>query len=201
MSRRRPARQWSWSGLWLTLLAAALWGLAPVATKATLTGFSPEFISCFRLALSAALLRFLGGPGVRWVVADRWLWLAGVALGIDFIFYNYGLQRTAANVAGLVINIELVSTIALAMWLLGERLNAHRVLGSLVTLVGVLVVTCENVQLADLAVRARLIGNGLVMAAGVAWSLYAVAQHRAPYNYTLFQRLTPIFPPMPNMRC
>lgn len=164
-----------------------------MATKATLEGFSPEFTGCFRLALAAALFRVLGGPEAQWFVADRWMWIAGVALGADFIFYNYGLQRTSANVAGLVINVELVSTIALAVWLLGERLNAQRVVGSLVTLAGVLVVTFENLHLGDLAARERAFGNALVMAAGVAWSLYAVAQHRAPRRYGLFQRLTPIF--------
>jgi O-acetylserine/cysteine efflux transporter len=186
-------RRWSWSGLLLTLLAAALWGLAPVATKAALQGFSPELISCLRLALAALLFRMLAGESARWFVADVWVWVAGVGLGADFILYNYGMQRTSANVAGLVINVEMVSTIGFAVWLLGERLTVHRVVGSLVTLGGVLMVSFDQSSVAALTDSSRVVGNVLVMTAGVAWSLFAVAQRRAPSGNNLFRRLTPIF--------
>ena len=172
--RKAPThRRWSWLGLLLTLLAAALWGLAPVATKVALQGFSPECIGCVRLAVAALLFRVLAGPGARLLVADFWIWLAGAALGADFIFYNYGLQRTSASVAGLVINVEMVSTIAFAIWLLGERITAHRVVRSIVTLGGVIVVTLDAPKLATLTSAERMIGNLLVMAAGVSWSLFA----------------------------
>ncbi len=177
----------------LAALAAALWGLAPVATKAALRGYSPEFISVFRLTVAALAFRLFAGSGAQFFVSDVWVWLAGAALGTDFILYNYGLQRTAANVAGLVINVELVSTIAFAMWLLGERLNVRRVLGSAVTLSGVLLVSLEGLNWEELTSGERTAGNLLVMAAGVSWSLFAVAQHRARRRRTLFHRLTPIF--------
>lgn len=193
MRESHPHRRWSWPGLLLTLLAAALWGLAPVATKVALEGFSPECIGCVRLAVAALLFRVLAGPGARWFVADFWIWLAGAALGADFIFYNYGLQRTSASVAGLVINVEMVSTITFAVWFLGERITSHRVVGSIVTLGGVLVVTLDAPKLAALTSSERMIGNLLVMAAGVSWSLFAVAQRRALRERNLFQRLTPIF--------
>lgn len=186
-------RRWSWAGLLLTVLAAALWGLAPVATKGALRGFTPEFIGCFRLALAAVFFRVLAGEGAQWFVADIWIWLAGIALGADFILYNYGIQRTSANVAGLVINVELVSTIAFAVWLLGERLSARRVLGSAVTLSGVVLVSLDGLQLSELAAGGRTVGNLLVMTAGIAWSLFAVAQRRARDGRNLFHRLTPIF--------
>src|SRR5579883_2057449 len=115
-------------GVVLALLAGALWGLTPVATKVALDGFSPEFLCFVRLILAAVIFRILAGRGARWFVPDKWTWLAGVGLGADFFLYNYGVQRTAASVAGLVINIEVLSTIVFAVWILGERLNARRVL-------------------------------------------------------------------------
>ncbi len=81
-------QRWSWIGLFLALLAAGLWGLAPVATKAALQGFSPEFISVFRLGVAAALFRVLGGARTPWLAADVWVWIGGIALGTDFILYN-----------------------------------------------------------------------------------------------------------------
>src|ERR1041385_5917373 len=120
-------------GILLALISAGLWGLTPVATKIALDGFTPEFLGFIRLIAAAALFRALAGRGTRWFAADIWVWVAGAGLGADFILYNYGVERTAANVAGLVINIELLSTIGFAMWILGERLNARRAFGGAVT--------------------------------------------------------------------
>jgi drug/metabolite transporter (DMT)-like permease len=180
-------------GILLALAAGALWGLTPVATKIALEGFSPEIIGVVRLAIAAVLFRLVAGRGTRWFVADPWIWLAGAGLAADFLLYNYGMQRTAANVAGLVINIELISTIVLAMYILGERLSSRRVAGAAITLTGVLVVTLDGVNLSDLTDVGRILGNILVMLAGIAWSVFAVAQRRAQFVGNLFQLLTPIF--------
>jgi O-acetylserine/cysteine efflux transporter len=186
-------KRWSRKGLLFGFLSAALWGLTPAATKIALEGFSPELLGFLRLAIAAALFRALAGSGARWFVADPWTWIAGAGLGADFLLYNYGLQRTTANVAGLVINVEMISTIGFAVWLLGERLGARRILGSAITMGGVLLVTFEGSNLSDLLSGSRAAGNILVMSAGIAWSLYAIAQRRSVYGNNLFQRLTPIF--------
>jgi len=180
-------------GLSLALLAAALWGLAPVATKAALAGYSPELISVVRLGAAATLFRLLGGAHTRWWPRSPWSWISGVALGADFIMYNYGLRLTDAGLSGLVINVELVTTIALAVWLLGERLTPRRVLGSAATLAGALYVGLDGARLGGLLPADRLLGNVLVMLAGVSWSVFAVAQRRVPRGGKLFQLLTPIF--------
>jgi drug/metabolite transporter (DMT)-like permease len=180
-------------GILLALIAAGLWGLTPVATKVALDGFTPEFLGFVRLVAAAVLFRVLAGNGARWFVDDPWVWLAGAGLGADFILYNYGVERTAANVAGLVINIELLSTIAFAVWLLGERLNPRRILGGGVTVAGVLVVSLDGLSLSDVARSDRVVGNILVMLAGIAWSFFAVAQRRTTFGKNLYERLTPIF--------
>jgi O-acetylserine/cysteine efflux transporter len=180
-------------GLTLGLLAAALWGLTPVATKSALAGYAPEMISVVRLGVAALVFHTLSGPGTPWLPRDRWSWIGGAALGADFILYNYGLQWTSASVSGLVINIEVASTIGFAVWLLGERLNARRAVGSCVTLIGVAVASGADVSIGDLAAPGHRLGNAMVMLAGICWSLFAVAQRRALRRSTLVQGLAPIF--------
>jgi drug/metabolite transporter (DMT)-like permease len=180
-------------GAFLALISAMLWGLTPAATKIALQGFTPEFLGFLRLAVAAVLFWFLSGRKARWFTADPWIWTAGAGLGADFILYNYGVGRTAANVAGLVINIELLSTIAFAIWILGERLNMRRIIGGAVTLAGVLIVSLDHLDVSDVTRRDRVIGNVLVMLAGISWSLFAVAQRRTKFGATLFEKLTPIF--------
>ncbi len=182
-----------WRGLALATVAAALWGFAPIAVKMTLEGWPPEVISPLRLALAALIFRALAGKGGRFLPRDRWSWIGGVGLGADYILYNYGLRLTTAGAAGLVINVEVVATIALAVWLLGEHLNRRRIAGALVTLAGVLYVATQGATLEGLFASDQVVGNGLVMLAAVAWSVFAVAQRKAPRHGNLFELLAPIF--------
>ena len=178
------------SGLALGTAAAACWGLGPVATKAALAGFSPQVLGVTRLAAAAFCFRMLGGAGTRWLPRDTWSALAGVALGVDFLLYNYGLRLTTAAVAGLLVNFGQVSNVVLARAVLGERLTARRVTGAALTLAGVGIVNTRGGGLGD---AGSLGGNVLVMLASVAWSIYAVAQRRAPRARNVFQLLAPIF--------
>lgn len=178
------------AGFALGACAAICWGLAPVATKGALAGFSPEVVGVVRLGVAALCFRALGGTGTRWLPRDRWSALAGVALGVDFLFYNYGLRLTTAAIAGLLVNFGQVANVTLARVVLGEALTARRLLGSGLTLAGVGMVNSSD---GDLGNGGSLAGNVLVMLASVAWSTYAVAQRRAPRTGNVFQLLAPIF--------
>jgi drug/metabolite transporter (DMT)-like permease len=180
-------------GLALAVLAAALWGVTPVVTKGALAGYSPEAVSVVRLALSAVCFRALAGPGTTWLPRDGWSWCAGLTLGLDFVLYNWGLDRTTAGLAGLVVNVEVASGVLLARWLLGEPLTARRLLGAAVTTAGVLAVAGDGLRPRDLVASETAAGNLAVMLAALAWSVYAVAQRRAPQADGVFRLMTPIF--------
>jgi len=180
-------------GLLLALVASALWGLTPIATKVTLVGYSPEMVGVVRLAVATVAFRLLGGRDARLLSLEPWTVVAGLALGADFILYNHGVRHTTAGLAALIVNVEVVSTVVLARWLLGEQLTARRVVGAAVTMAGVAVVATEDTALGDLLAGEHVAGNGLVMAAGLAWSLFAVAQRRAPRAGNLFGLMAPIF--------
>jgi drug/metabolite transporter (DMT)-like permease len=177
-------------GFALGLGAAACWGLGPVTTKGALAGFSPEVLGVVRLSVAALCFRALGGQGTSWLPRDGWSALAGVALGVDFLLYNYGLSLTTAAIAGLLVNFGQVANVTLARLVLGESLTARRLLGSALTLTGVGIVNTSDGDLRD---GGSLAGNVLVMLASVAWSTYAVAQRRAPRTGNVFRLLAPIF--------
>src|SRR5262249_59734499 len=101
------------------------------------------------------------------------------------------MERTAANVAGLVVNVELLSTISFAVAILGERLNARRIVGGPITLAGVVAVTVDDVSLSDITRSDRFFGNVLVMLAGKSLSLFAGAQPPPRVGRHLLRRLTP----------
>ena len=178
------------AGFALGTCAAACWGLGPVATKGALAGFSPEVVGVVRLATAAAFFRILAGRGTRWLPGDRWSALAGVALGVDFLLYNYGVRLTSAALAGLLINFGQVSNVALARLVLRESLTARRLFGAALTLTGVAIVNATG----GLHGGGSLVGNVLIMLASAAWSTYAVAQQRVPHRSgNVFRLLAPIF--------
>mgnify|MGYP005835935921 CR=1 FL=1 len=180
-------------GFLLALLGAALWGLAPTATKGALEVANPASLVALRLGVSAVLFRLLAGFPGPWVPRDRWTWIAGCALAADFLLYTYGIQHTEAAVGGLLVNVEPVATILLARWLLGEGFTRHRICGSLFTLSGVILVGAQGVDWQQLWAAGRLRGNAAVVASAVLWSVYAVSQRLSQAGATLWQRLAGIF--------
>ena len=185
-SRRRGERVSG--GLALALIAAALWGFGPVATKAALAGYSPELISVVRLGLAAVLFRALAGRGTRWLPREPWTCIAGVALGADFI--DEGLTRR--RMLGAAITLAGVAYVAGEGIRLGDLVARERIVGNvLVMLAGtswslcaiaqrraprernlfrlltpIFAVAFAHLVLAE-PVTARVVTGGLVIVAGV----------------------------------
>ena len=178
------------SGFVLGTCAAACWGFGPVATKAALGGYSPEVVGIVRLGGAALCFRVLAGRGGRWWPDEPWLVLAGVALGLDFVLFTYGVKLTSAASAGLLVNFGQVANIVLARLVLGEDLTPRRLLGAALTFAGVIMVAASA---GDTAASGSLLGNVLIMIAGATWATYAVAQRRAARRSNVSQLLSPIF--------
>src|SRR5262249_61965047 len=96
------------------------------------------------------------GPGARCFPAAGWSALAGVALGVDFLLFNYGLRLTTAANAGLLVNFGQVSNIVLARAVLGEAVTARRLAGAALTVAGIGIV---NAGADDSRPTGRLPGN------------------------------------------
>jgi drug/metabolite transporter (DMT)-like permease len=178
------------SGFVLGTCAAACWGFGPVATKAALAGYSPEVVGVVRLGAAALCFRVLAGAGGRWWPDEPWLVLAGVALGLDFLLFTYGVQLTTAASAGLLVNFGQVANIVLARVVLGEALTPRRLIGAALTFAGVLMVATSGEETAG---SGSLLGNVLIMIAGITWATYSVAQRRAARRSNVSQLLSPIF--------
>jgi len=180
------------AGFALGTCAAACWGLGPVATKAALEGYSPEIVGVVRLAAATLCFRILAGGGTRWLPDEPWLVLAGVALGVDFLLFNKGVQLLPAGRTGLLINFGQVANIVLARIVLGEALTAHRLIGATLTLAGVATVATIGSDGSGDG-DGSITGAILLMLASIAWATYAVAQRRASRRANVSQLLSPIF--------
>ena len=139
-------------GVWLALLAAALFGASTPLAKALLTENSPQLL--------AGLLYLGSGTGllVVWLIRrggrqeaslsrNDLPWLAGaVTFGgvIGPLLLMCGLLRTPASSASLLLNLEAVFTSVLAWLLFREHVSVRIALGMLAIVAGGALLSWED---------------------------------------------------------
>ncbi|NJE76151.1 DMT family transporter [Thermococcus sp. ES12] len=85
------------------------------------------------------------------------------------IFFMFGLERTTAVNASLLLNTETLFTVLIAIAVFKEKAHRRGVAGILLILIGAVVVSTENLGAVQLA--ENLIGNILVVLAGFFWAV------------------------------
>jgi drug/metabolite transporter (DMT)-like permease len=128
-------------------------GLNPWTTLIYTFGFATVFLFFLNL-LPEGLL-----PGTASGLSD-FLWLGGSVKGwvmlfllaagptvLGFGLYNVSLGYLPSSVVNLIVTFELVFTAILAFLLLGERLQGYEIIGSLLIMVGVLILRMSEGRL------------------------------------------------------
>ena len=176
---RRAATQTSTSvrAYAASLAAVAAWGLAPVATRYTVTRISVPETLVLRFAIASVLLAAaLRGLSPRRLIAQRRMIIVPALTGVAG--YNgavtVGLQWTSASTAVLLLATEPLIVLIIARLLAGERVSRQRVFGAAIALVGVAAITVSRLSAPGGAHQHPLLGAGLVLVAAVAFAAYAV---------------------------
>ncbi|MDI6870589.1 MAG: DMT family transporter [Bacillota bacterium] len=161
----------------LLTLTAVIWGGNYIANKVLMRELAPLTAAVVRFASAAALMLVVLGLRRQLRLLTR-AELKGVAgLGVIFflhnLFYYFGLERTTAINASLLMATSPVITCLLAERLAKERVSLLQLAGTLLSLGGVfLVVTGE----AGVAVRRVALNAGdlLMLFSAATWSLYSL---------------------------
>ena len=166
-------------GLILTVITTIIWSIVPVCIKVILRALDPFTI---------ALTRFVLATVVVWLVLQKrearrlnagdkfWIVLGGAGMAGNYNIYNIALQHTTASAANLVVQIEMVGLIILSRLILKEKLGTWKIIGILVTMAGITIVFSGNGYLGDITKAEYMLGNAIIMIAGISWSFYGLAQ-------------------------
>jgi O-acetylserine/cysteine efflux transporter len=141
----------------LAVLIAAVWGVNFVVIHAGLQHFPPLLFSALRFTFVALPAAFLvGRPGVRWY----WVVAIGGSLGVlSFGLLFVGIdQGMPAGLSSLVLQMQVIFTVAFAALALGERPRRGQLIG------GAIIAT-------DRASTAPLLPFVLVIGAAAAWGV------------------------------
>jgi drug/metabolite transporter (DMT)-like permease len=158
------------------LVAVGMWGLAPVATRATIAHVAPLPLLVLRLTAAALVLLPWAMPVLRQLQpSELGRLIAAGSLGL--IGYNLpvtvGLQWLPAATAGLLLATEPVWVMILGYLFLAERGTARAWLGSAVALGGVAVLAGPGAFTGAGGYRA-LAGTVLVLAGTLAFGAYTI---------------------------
>lgn len=163
------------------VLANLIYATSYVATRLTLEDVPPAALALVRLVVGALLLAGLAAgrrrpadlPPAR---GDRWR-VAGMGVGgfaAAFALFHWGVVRSTATNAALLIVVEPVAVILLSPALLGERLTRREAAGAGLALAGALVVVVNGIP----GLSERLVphwqGDVLLALSGVAYASYSL---------------------------
>jgi drug/metabolite transporter (DMT)-like permease len=167
------------------LVAVSLWGLAPVATRASVTHLSPLPLLVVRLGLASLVLLPWAVPVFRRLrprAAGRLL-AAGI---LGLVGYNLpvtaGLRWLPASAAGLLLATEPLWVMLLGSVFLAERNGTRAWLGSAVALGGVAVLAGPGAITGGHGYQ-TLAGAGLVLAGTLAFGAYTIVARPLSQEY------------------
>jgi O-acetylserine/cysteine efflux transporter len=148
----------------LVMLVTAIWGVNFVVIHEGLEHFPPLLFNAMRFALMAVPAIFLvGRPQVPW----RYVLGIGAALGVVkfgllFVSLDQGLP---VGLSSLLLQLQVIFTIAIAALLLGERPRRQQVAGAAIAFAGLAVIGIDR------AASAPMLPFVLVVGAAAAWGV------------------------------
>lgn len=172
--------------MWLyafPLLAVVIWSGNTVVSKMAAGTIAPAEISFYRWLLAAVLFTPLAlRPVLRnWAAIRPQLGRIAVLGLLGMVVYQslayYAAYLTTATHMGIIGSLTPMMVLALSILLLGQRLTAGAVAGSLVSILGVLVVVSSG-DLGMLAQSGANMGDGLMLLAMLAYAVYVILLKR-----------------------
>lgn len=172
----------------------AAWGLNSVVSKVTVEGLSPPFVSFARAVIAmAAVYGWCIWRGIDVFARDGSLKagsIVGALFGLEFVLIYAGMDYTSASRANLMTNTMPLFTLVGSHFLLGERATLIKVVGTVLSFIGVGAVFFDKLSLPS---PDALYGDLLCIAGGAAWAATALAIRKtglsalAPEKTLLYQ--------------
>lgn len=167
-------------GIIYILLTSIFWSFTPVFGKIALKEIDPLLLAFLRLAIATCFFFILYKKrgytaGVN-TIANGWVLLGGIALGLNQSLYIAGLEHTFANVTNIVTQSQVIFLIFLGVVFLREKINLLKGIGIILCFLGIFLALFQRVPLSSLFQSRLFFGNMLIFIAGVCWSFFGFSQ-------------------------
>jgi len=166
---------------WILIVANIVYATSYVTTRIALDDVGPSMLALIRLAVGAAVLMPLaltrgGDRPPPMSVGDRWrvVWMGVFGFAAAFALAHWGIARSTATNAALLITVEPISMILFAPLLLGERLTRREGAGAALALGGATVIVLNGLPGVTHALVPHWRGDLLLVLSGVAYGSYSL---------------------------
>jgi drug/metabolite transporter (DMT)-like permease len=162
-----------WRSNVVLVVANLVYATAPVATRFTLDDVPPALLALARCVLGGAILLPLarrGGiaRGDHWRIAA----MGVLGFGAAFALGHWGLLRSTATNASLLIIVEPVTIMLLSPLVLRERLRGRESAGAALALAGTILVVLDGIPGFTTRLAPHWRGDLLLVASGVGYAAY-----------------------------
>ena len=159
----------------LLLVANVVYATSPLVTRLAMDAVPPALLAFTRLFVAAVVLvpvawrePLPAGQGVRI------FWMGVVGFAAAFALSNWGIARSSATNAALLIIVEPLTLVILGPALLGERLTRAEAAGAALAVTGALVVVADGIPGVTSSLLPRWRGDVLLALSGVAYAVYSL---------------------------
>jgi len=162
------------------LVANLIYATGYAISRMVLFDVGPATLALARLVIGALILvplaRIYRGDATPLSRGDRVrvFWMGALGFAAAFALGHWGLARSTASNAALLITVEPASLILLSPLLLGERLTRRESLGALLALAGACLVVVNGVPGVTAAIAPHWHGDALLMLSGLAYASYTL---------------------------
>lgn len=187
-------------GFLLSLTAAILWGILPIALKELVQGMDAATIVWYRFLVSAVvLLAYLGLAGKlpRWQGRPTHilvlLAVAGVGLCANYVLFSASLNHLNAESSEALIQLTTLFLLLGGVLFYGEPFYRTQQLGSALIVVGLILFFHDRWAELLTGGSGFLLGVAMVVAAAVTWVIYALLQKLLLRSFSSVQILLMIY--------
>jgi drug/metabolite transporter (DMT)-like permease len=163
------------------IVANVIYATSYAATRLVLDDIPPATLALVRLVIGALILipaalatRRPDAPRIPPRDRRSIAWMGVFGFAAAFAFSHWGIARSTATNAALLITVEPISLILLSPWALGERLTRREGAGAALTLLGAALVVVNGFPGLTQALVPHWRGDLLLLLAGLAYASYSI---------------------------
>jgi drug/metabolite transporter (DMT)-like permease len=170
----------------LPLIAITFWGASFIATKYLLDELTPETIISMRLILAITLLLVIALIQKRDFKITfnnhKYILLLAVIAVFHLWIQVTGMKFTTASNTGWIIGTAPVFMVILGLIFFKEKLNTIKVLGIIISLIGLLFLVGKGNPLNIDLIKNK--GDVLVLSSSFTWGIYSMVNKKISLSYS-----------------
>lgn len=187
-------------GFFLSLIAAGLWGVLPIALKELLTGMEAGTVVWYRFLVAGIVLfgwlALRGNLPPLMSVSNKLRWLLLIAaLGLcgNYYYFSLSLNYVNAETSEAVIQLTTLFLILGGVIVYKEPFVGVQKLGTGLIVLGLLLFFNDRLAEFTSLDNAETIGVLIVVVAAITWTVYALLQKQLLKNFSSVQILFVIY--------